>query len=199
MFKHLIIYIALVIIFITFAISFTSANSVQTIDDLAYVIALGIDVGSKNNLKVTFQFTKPTSTSEGTTGESSPSVIDSIEANSVDSAISLMNTFLSKEINLTHCKFIVFSEEIARQGIGKEIYTFINNVQVRPDANIVVSNSSASDYIKNIYPSLETLVAKFYEMVPRSSEYTGYTENLILGEFFNKMISNTSEPIAILR
>lgn len=197
--RHLYKYITILILVILFAIGFTSAHSIQSVDDLAYVVALGIDVGSNNNLKVSFQFTKPSSTSESGTSETVPTVIDSVEATSIDAATNLMNTFISKELNLSHCKVIVFSEEMARRGIEKEISSLVNKVQVRPDSNIIISTCSAEEYIKGVSPSLENLVAKFYEILPRSSEYTGFTANLQLGEFFNQIVCNTCEPIAILR
>jgi len=199
MMKHLYKYIIIILVTIFLSIAFTSSHLVQGVDDLAYAIAIGIDVGENNNLKVTFQFTKPISAGESGTSETSPSVIDTVEANSFDSALSLMNTFVSKEINLSHCRIIVFSEEFARKGIGKEIYTFMNKVQFRPDSYVIISDSSAEEYLKSVSPSLENLVAKFYELLPRSSEYTGYTTGIEFGQFFNKMISNTSEPVAILR
>ncbi|HBC84930.1 MAG TPA: hypothetical protein DCZ30_05935 [Clostridiales bacterium] len=47
----------IIVIFIVFIIGF---NHDQDIDDFAYAVAIGIDSGSDNNLKVNFQFTKPT-------------------------------------------------------------------------------------------------------------------------------------------
>lgn len=44
------------VILIVFIIGF---NHDQDIDDFAYVVAIGIDSGNDNNLKVNFQFTKP--------------------------------------------------------------------------------------------------------------------------------------------
>lgn len=190
--------IVIVIIVIIFAISFTGSHSVQSVDDLAYVVAIGIDISDNKNLKVTFQFTKPTATSESGSGEASPSVIDSVEANSIDSAINLMNTYVSKEINLSHCKIIVISDELAKNGISKELYSLMNKVQIRPDNEVIITTCSAEDYIKSVSPSLESLVAKFYEILPRSSEYTGYTINAQLGDFFNKLVCKTCEPTAIL-
>ncbi|MBR1802874.1 MAG: hypothetical protein IJ777_02745 [Clostridia bacterium] len=124
--------------------------------------------------------------------------MDSVNAVSIDNALNLMNTFMSKEINLSHCKVIVFSEEIAKRGIRKEVSTLINNVQIRPDSNIIISTCSAEEYLKNVSPSLENLVAKFYEILPNSADYTGYTANVDLVNFFNRLISKTSEPVAIL-
>lgn len=193
-YRYSIVFIVIVI----FAISFTSTHNVQSIDDLAYVVAVGIDSAQNNNLKVTFQFNIPTASGENSSSETAPTIVDSVEASSLDGALHLMNTFISKEINLAHCKVIVFSEELAKKGIEPEINTLINNVQIRPDVNVIVSSCSAQEYIKNVSPSLENLAAKFYETLPRSEEYTGYTANIELVNFFNKTVDRTGEPVAIL-
>lgn len=199
MIKHLYKYIAIFIIVIIFASTFIGSHSVQSVDDLGYVVAMGIDTGENDNVKVTFQFTMPNSSGENNAGETAPSVIDTIEADSLNSAMSLMNTFVSKELNLSHCKIVVFSEEKATLGIEKEITALMNNVQIRPDCNIIISTSTAEKYIRSVSPSLENLVAKFYEILPSSSQYTGYTEDIQLGEFYHKLVSSSEEPTAILR
>ncbi len=180
MIKHLYKYLLIIIIAIIFSSAFVGAHSIQSVDDLAYAVAIGFDVGENDRIKVTFQFTMPNSSGEGSQGETAPVVIDSVEAACIESAVNLMNTFVSKEVNLSHCKVIVFSEEFAKRGISKEIYSLMNKVQVRPNSNIIVSTSTAKEYIESVKPSLENLVAKFYEILPRSSEYTGFTSDIKL-------------------
>ena len=177
MLKNIYKYLIIIIIVIIFSLAFTGSHIVQSVDDLAYTVALGIDVGDSEDLKVTFQFTMPAPSGEGGSGQSSPSVIDSVEANSIDSAISFMNAYVSKEINLSHCKVIVISEEVAKRGIAKEIFSLMNKVQIRPDNHVIISTCSAQKYIESVSPSLENLVTKFYEILPRSGDYTGYTVN----------------------
>ncbi len=198
MLKNIYKYLIIIIIVIIFSLAFTGSHIVQSVDDLAYTVALGIDVGDSEDLKVTFQFTMPAPSGEGGSGQSSPSVIDSVEANSIDSAISFMNAYVSKEINLSHCKVIVISEEVAKRGIAKEIFSLMNKVQIRPDNHVIISTCSAQKYIESVSPSLENLVTKFYEILPRSGDYTGYTVNAELGDFFTKIVCTTCEPCAIL-
>lgn len=198
MLKNIYKYLIIIIIVIIFSLAFTGSHIVQSVDDLAYAVALGIDVGDSEDLKVTFQFTMPAPSGEGGSGQSSPSVIDSVEANSIDSAISFMNAYVSKEINLSHCKVIVISEEVAKRGIAKEIFSLMNKVQIRPDNHVIISTCSAQKYIESVSPSLENLVTKFYEILPRSGDYTGYTVNAELGDFFTKIVCTTCEPCAIL-
>lgn len=155
--------------------------------------------GDTNELKVTFEFTKPNSGGESTSTELAPTIINSVEASSLDSAINLMNTYVSKEISLSHCKVIVISETLSSKGISKLVYSLMNKVQIRPDANIIVSKCFAKDFIQNSQPKLENLVAKYYEIAPISSEYTGYIANTKIGDFFNQYTCKTCQPTAILR
>lgn len=186
------------IVILMFLVAFNSSYTSLSIDNLAYVIALGIDVGENEKYKITFQFTTGTPNPEVGSTEKSPSIVNSVEANSIDSAISIMNAYMARELNLSHCRVIIFSEEVAVNGISNEIYTLANDTELRPSANIIVSKNNAKDYISNSEPILENLITKYYEIFPNSSKYTGYVYNVTLGDFFNQLTCNTDEPFAIL-
>ena len=191
--------IFIIVICIILIIVFTTGfNQEQEVDDFAYAIAIGIDKSTSNNIKVSFQFAKPVNSSDSSSNESQPSFIHTIEASSISSAINILNSYMSKRVNLSHCKVIVFSEEFAKSGISKEIYTLINNIQIRPDVSIVICRCESSYFIKESKPTLENIVAKYYEIAPQSTEYTGYTSNVKIGDFFNKLNCSTCEPYAIL-
>lgn len=109
-----------------------------------------------------------------------------------------MNAYLAKKINMSHCKTIVFSEELAKQGISNEIYSLVNNVQIRPSSNIIISKCESKYYIENSNPSLENLITSYYEIFPNSSQYTGYTIDATIGDFFNALNCDKCQPYAIL-
>ena len=198
--KRMIIYIFILVLVITLILAFSSSYTSFSIDNLAYVIAIGLDKGSSNNnLQVTFQIAKPSAISEtGPSGDTDTYIINSVETSSISTAINLMNSYIGKELNLSHCKLIVFSEELAIEGISEEVYTLMNNLQIRPYTNMVISKTEAKNYIENSKPNLESLPSKYYQIFPNSSRYTGYTSNATIGEFFNQMISKTSEAYSIL-
>lgn len=85
-----------------------------------------------------------------------------------------------------------------RNGIAEELNTLINNIQLRPDVSIIISRCSSSYFIENSKPTLENIVTKYYEIAPSSTEYTGYTSNVKIGDFFNAYNCSTCEPYAIL-
>lgn len=77
----------------------------------------GIDVSSSHDLKISFQLSIPSNNSSdsdsSSSGDSPDTVIDTIECSSVEAGISLANSYISKKINLSHCKVLVISEEVA--------------------------------------------------------------------------------------
>lgn len=197
--KVLIKYICLFLVCSILLFSLSGCYNVYNIDHLAYAVALGIDFGENNNLKLSFQLSIPGGES-GSNGssQSDNSIINTIECSSIDSGINLLNSYISKEVNLSHCKVIVFSEEFAYNGLSESIYTLMNNVQVRPDCNIIISRCDAEYFLANSKPVLEKLSARYYEVAPSSSDYTGYTENITLSRFFSDLTDTSKQCYAIL-
>lgn len=74
----------------------------------------------------------------------------------------------------------------------------VNNIQVRPDTSIVVSKCMAKDFIENSEPDLESSLSQYYEITPKSNEYTGYTDYATIGKFYNNLRSDRAEAYAIL-
>lgn len=200
----IIAFITLLVCSLVFLTGCSSSGTDHSIDDLAYVVGLGIDIGENQPLKISFQIALPSSASSGGEGggggssQSSNSIINTIECNSIDQGINLANSYVSKMVNLSHCKVIVFSEELAYKGISDYVYTLENKLQVRPNCNIIITRSSAEDFLDNSKPTLESLSSKYYEIAPTSSEYTGYTDAVDLGLFFSRFEDTFGEPYAIL-
>ncbi len=195
--KKIFIKIFIIIIIIIFFISFSYSYKTLNIENLAFVVALGIDTSDSKEIKVTFQFVNPPSTSEGSNQEVKI-LEDSVDTNSIPNAINIMNSYLARKIDLSHCRNIIFSEDIAKNGISNYIYTLMNDVQVRPTSNIIVTTCTAYDYIKNSIPSLETSITRYYDIFPNSSHYTGYVSNASIGNFYNALVCNSCEPYTIL-
>lgn len=193
----IIIFIIILIIFINaFSASYTSRN----ISNLAYIFALGIDKGENAKMKISAQLSNiATSTGGGgSSGEGNNPTLISCEADSIFSGINLLNTYIGKELNLAHCSVFVISKEFAKEGIASEIYSLINNEEVRPSTNLVLSTCDAYDYLKNSNPNLEKLTIKYYDTFSITDRFTGYISNITIGDFYNALSSKNGEATAIL-
>ena len=191
--------ISIFILIILLLLGFYSSYNLLKIDNLAFVVAVGIDkANTDNNLKISFQIAKPSSMSESNSDKGSTTIINTVETSSISSAVNLMNSYIEKQINFSHCRLVVFSEAVAVDGISDIIYTLANNVQVRPSTNIIVSKTDAKYYLENSITNLESLPVKYYDIFPNSSNYTGYISDSTLGDFYNALNSDVYEPYGIL-
>ena len=192
--RNIFIFIIILVIISAFSSSYSSLN----IDNLTYVWAIGVDVSDNDKIEVSFHFTKPIPPESSSSEKVSP-IINTVTASSISNAINLINGYQGRQLNLSHCKVIIFSEEIAKNGISDEIYTLINDTQIRPSANIIISKCNARYYMEQIKPEIENLLSNYYELLAESSKYVGHIPNATIGDFFNSLICKTCEPYAILR
>lgn len=180
---------------------FSDSYSASNIDNIAHITGIAIDKNDdvSSPLKVSFQFVDVSATSGGSESSSESNVIIiGINSDAIDNAINLLNAYIGKQVNLSHCRTIIFSQEFASEGIAPEIYTLINNVQIRPSTNIVISTSDASSYLKNSNPNVEELISKYYDTFELTSNFTGYSDDSTLGRFYDNILRTGTGNTAIL-
>ena len=189
----------LAITLITFTVN--SAYPGKSIDKIAYVVAIGFDTSDTCNFKITIQLAKPNgagSQSSGSSSQSVETVLNSVECLSFESGINLLNSYISRDINLSHCKAIIISEEIASNGISQIIYDLSNNAEVSSHANVIITKCDAFDYLQMASPILENFSARYYTIIDSSSNNTASTVSIPLIDFFNHMEDSCIEPVATL-
>lgn len=183
----------------------------QDIDDLAYIIALGIDKGENKKILLSIQVSIPSengssessnsssdSSSSSSKSESGDSLLQSIECNSITSGIDELNNIISKRLNLTHCKFIVFSDELTSDGISSYVNTLENNLELRANSNVIVSKGKAEDFLDSSNPIFENSTEKYYEIITSTSRTTGYSINTTLNDIYTSFDDSFREPCCIL-
>lgn len=132
----------------------------------------------------------------GGSSQSSSSNIYTVPCNSIDSGISILNNYLSKKINLSHCSAIIVSEELAQKGIKPYINSLANNTEIRPTCNIMISSSTSKEALEKISTSSENFSSRFYEFIKSSTKYTGYSITPELSEFYYCLNYGTNSAIA---
>ena len=197
--KNMLKFYAIVILVLLFMYAFSASYTSDSVDNISYVIALAVDDNEgEQNLQVTFEFMDTSTFSSESSSESKSAIIDTINATSINSAINLLNAYIGKQVNLSHCKVVVFSDKLAKKGINAEVSELMNNIQVRPSTNIIICKGNALEYIQNSTSQLEKILTKYYDIFPNSSEYTGYTSNIMIGEFYNYLTTKECGNLAIL-
>ena len=197
--KNTLKFIGILVIALVFIYAFSATYSPDSIDNISYVIALAVDESEgSNNLQVTFEFIDTSAFANEQGSESNGGIVDTVTATSINSALNLLNAYVGKSVNLSHCKVVVFSDKLAKKGITTEITELMNNIQVRPSTNIVICKGNALEYLQNSTSQLEKILTKYYDIFPNSSEYTGFTWNIMIGEFYNYLTTKECGNLAIL-
>jgi len=87
---------------------------------------------------------------------------------------------------------------LQNNGISTEIYSLINNKEVRPTANLIVSTCSSYDYLNHSNPNLEKLTTQYYETFSITDRFTGYFSNITIGDFYDTLSADYYDSTAIL-
>ena len=183
------------------------------ITDMAYAVALGLDKGS-DGIRLSLQFARPLNIADEGGGEEDSSGVASgggtggdetanknknttmlsIDAEDVYTAISAAESSLSKRINLSHTKLVLFSAELAREGIRDYVTLFMKNSQFSPNTYTAVSLCSAEEYMRTVSPTLEINPAKYYTLIFSQSN-GDFMPSTSLRELYFSLSALGREPV----
>ena len=184
----------------------------KEIDETAYIVALGIDKGKDAEYSYTFQFSAPLAISgEGEggekpakqeeNGEGKNSTVRNLTINAPDFYVAknMINNFMSKNIDMSHLKLIVFSAGVDENSLETHSQLLLREREIRPHTAIAVAAESASGYLENVNPELEANTSKYYELMSLRSNNV-YAPTKRLHDFVDELTadnSSTALPIAI--
>ena len=166
----------------------------REIEDLAYVIAIGIDEAEGDNFNLTFQTAVPQAITGGG-GEGTD--ITSYKTDNFLSGLKKSGQYLSRNINLSHTKVIIVSEAIAKKGITAFINGLQQGMQIRQDINIIVAAEGAKKYLESIQPKISSNPSKYYELLFQSYESDFLIPQARLEEYLYRAKNKDAQPVAI--
>jgi spore germination protein KC len=143
----------------------------REIEELNYMVAIGIDKGKKERLAVTFVLARPASGGEGgdkgdkgdkgakgDKGEKGDSGgLITIEAPTLAGAVFHLNTVISRTTSLAQTKMIMLSEELARSEGLVILDEGARNRNIRRSTILVVTKQPVQQILKSLPPGPEGL------------------------------------------
>ncbi|NLI11779.1 MAG: Ger(x)C family spore germination protein, partial [Peptococcaceae bacterium] len=174
-------------------------------DEVAYVLVAGFDKGEKDNLVVTVNIANPRTIAGisgggggggGGGGDGASTMTLSLETYAPAAMLNLFNTVVDRQISLSHTRAFVFSEELAREGVGKWFLTFARYREVRGTAQVFVCRGKARDFIEKNNPALELNPTKQFELIASLSRSNGLYPSVQFENFYSDIKSITLEAAA---
>jgi spore germination protein KC len=202
----------LLIIFILLSLLTSCTTDSKEIDNQVYSLIIGCDKAVDNRIRLTIQY--PTykggsgggggsqKNSGGGEGDKGNGVVDNtivqtVEASSMLEALDLMNTSTTRKVSLVHTKAVVFSEEMAREGLKDYLQPLARFRETRRNMQIIVCRGKAQDFIMENKTSIGDSVAKAMELAMVQSNDTGFFPRAPYQEFYTAAISPYRQPYAI--
>ncbi len=187
----------LLILLIAILFFLTGCYDAVSLEKYAYVMAIAIDSSETSNIKLTVQVASSSQSSDSSSSsQSTTNEIFSADCETINIGLNIINNFLSKKLNLSHCTAIIFSEDIAKKGVENYINSLANNPEIRPGTHVLICQTKATDILDNVSKSGEQFSSRYYEFVINSVESTGYSAQSEFGRFFYDMNSNLQIPTA---
>lgn len=201
--------LAKIIFFVTICLFLTGCYDKTELDNLAYVIGIGLDVGEAQNgedddsdgenLNITYQIAIPVKIAgENNSSGKETYTTYTVSASSLFMGNSIVNAMASKEINLSHINIILYSDEIAKKGLSGHINGLLSNADIRPKTPVAICRGKASDFFNKITPVLETNPARYYSLILSSFNYTDESIGSELISFYSNAQSIDREASTVI-
>lgn len=159
------------------------------IDDIAYVVAVGVDRGVEADYTFTFAIGNPGSISSGEEGGGDENVLvtETATGDSIFTAGEKIEKLTGQKINFSHAELMVVSPEIAQSDVTPLFDSIMRNLNQRPKLVPAVSISSAEEVVKSIRSKFEGNPEKYLKKIFESKD---------LGTFFNsrEFLSRVKSP-----
>lgn len=117
-----------------------------------------------------------------------------VEAADYFTAVEELQSSLSKKIDMSHIKLIVFSAETAKKGIMEHSDLLLQEREVRPATSLCVAKEDAQTFLTGINPSFEESTARYYELL-FGNEGIPYSPTVELREFVNSAREQSADGV----
>ena len=192
--------VLLAIIGVFFFIQSIGLKNANVVNHVTFVSAIGIDKSPKDEDKiiVTFQII-PAQVALDSLGDLDKVVLTSIETTSLEDAMSISHNYLSSIINFSQTRVIVFSEELAREGIERYINSISSSSTFYSSMNILIcENGTAQEYLESMENSTEINPMNYYNIIENAENIGSSSEAVNIMDFLITLHDKVASPVAPL-
>ncbi|PEJ56308.1 hypothetical protein CN692_18410 [Bacillus sp. AFS002410] len=141
---------------------FSSGCSNYTeLNEISFILGLGVDWSEESNYKVTLQIISPTDLSTGGSGggNASPVFVFTSTGDTISAAIRDAAKKITRKKDFTHVALTVIGEKAARHGIEEIVDSIIREPRVSAYMSVLVAKDSTAEYVLNTLTPIKKVSA----------------------------------------
>jgi spore germination protein KC len=110
----------------------------------------------------------------------------------------MLDSTLGRILAFNHIEFIVFSEDLAKQGVSNYIAALYRYRELRLTTSIFICKGKASELLKESKPLVGTGMSKTFHLISEKGSYTGFFPDIDFRSFYGCIKSTYNQPAAPL-
>lgn len=187
-----------VLLSLILSITLSGCAGKREINELALVMAVGLDKGKDGKVEVSVQIARPAD-SRGQTGAPAGNTGDPIwsakaSGDTIFEAIRNLSAFSTRRVFWAHNFIVVINEELAREGISEIIDFFTRNPELRMRTWVVVTPNKASNILSTM-TGLEVISGEALDKLFRYTSISTLAPRTQMIDFQAAYLSESTEPV----
>lgn len=178
----------------------TGCWSRKELNDLALVLALGIDKHDQG-YAVSAQVLNPgeAGNRKGNGGGGAgglPVITYQATGKTIPDALQRMHSMAPRRLYLAHIRVLVFGEEMAREGIGNALDFFARNHELRTDFFLLVAKGEPASHVLQVVTQFEPIPANaLYSSILIAHDSWATTGKVTLQRFITEFKRDGAQPV----
>lgn len=187
-------FIMIYILFIMLILS--SCTGGKEIKELALVTAIGID-REGNDIVLTCEVTNPlyNPSIDGVSSASKSTVFINGRGKTLFEAIRAITLDFDRQLFFSHANILILGEDLARDGIIKNLDYLLRAEEPREDLKIVVAKGSKASEIMRVRGDLNLSVGIYISNLLDNFDYNGRSIKIDLAEYYRYYYEVDNEPV----
>lgn len=192
----------LFLLMIIIALFTTSCWNSRELNELAIVSALAVDLGQEpGTINLTCQVIKPGDMQQGSGqpggggSSSKPYYNVSASGQTIFEAIRMIANKIDRRLYFPHLQVLLFSEEIAKNGLGQYLDLLTRDPEFRLNDYILITRGKAAEVLESKTELQSIPGNSIYQLVLKRVN-SSFAIGVTLLEFNQRLLSDTAAPLA---
>jgi spore germination protein KC len=185
-----------IILLIGFALLLTGCWDQRELSTITVITGMAIDKGKNGKYKLTLEAINTPELYAQTATGNSPTVIFSLEGETVAELAYKMNIGFSQNVIYSHMRLLVISKDIAESGMMEFLASLERSRELRDDFDIILAKEGeAAEILQVVYNFQKASSLKLMSQLEAATKVWGSTPDVVVKDFISALTSPGRQPV----